>query len=50
MARLRHPNIVAVHDYGIGPDDAVFMVMDLVKGQDLSDVIGTKPLPLDTFY
>ncbi|MEM6291350.1 MAG: protein kinase [Myxococcota bacterium] len=34
MARLRHPNIVAVHDVVLDGDDA-FVVMELVDGQTL---------------
>jgi tetratricopeptide (TPR) repeat protein len=50
MARLRHPNILGVHDYGVGPDGAVFMVMELVPGQDLGAVVGGRPMALSSFY
>jgi hypothetical protein len=36
MARLSHPNVVAVHDVGSFAD-AVFIAMDLVEGQTLED-------------
>jgi RNA polymerase sigma factor (sigma-70 family) len=36
LARLRHPNIVAVHGVGLLPDGGHFLVMDLVEGGDLS--------------
>ncbi len=34
MIKLEHPNIVAVHEVGEGPE-GLFMVMDLVEGQTL---------------
>jgi len=34
MLKLEHPNIVAVHEVGEGPE-GLFMVMDLVEGQTL---------------
>jgi hypothetical protein len=36
MARLSHPNVVAVHDVG-SFGEAVFIAMDLVEGQTLED-------------
>ena len=43
LARLRHPNAVAAHDYGIYEDDAgngrPFIVMELVEGETLRDRI-----------
>ncbi len=36
MARLTHPNVVAVHQVGT-IDDQVFVVMELVRGETLSD-------------
>jgi eukaryotic-like serine/threonine-protein kinase len=35
MARLQHPNVVAVHDVGAMPGDRVFVAMELVDGQTL---------------
>lgn len=37
-ARLRHPNIVAIHDVGLA-DGAHYYTMDYVRGQSLSDAI-----------
>ncbi len=37
LARLRHPNIVTVHDVGVTADGRTFQAMDLVDGQDLSE-------------
>ncbi len=36
LARLAHPNIVAVHDFGQADDGHYFMVMELVDGSDLA--------------
>ncbi len=36
LARLSHPNVVAVHDLG-DHGDGLFIAMDLVEGQTLSD-------------
>jgi serine/threonine-protein kinase len=34
-ARLHHPSIVTVFDYGTLPDGAAYLVMEYVRGQDL---------------
>ena len=45
-SRLRHPNIVAVTDFG-DEDGTVFMVMEYVAGKSLSRVISEEaPLPV----
>jgi eukaryotic-like serine/threonine-protein kinase len=45
VARLRHPNIVTVHDVGV--DDAVaYLVMELVPGGDLAGRLAGGPLDL----
>ncbi len=44
-AKLRHPNIVAVHDSGT-LDGTDFIVMDFVKGSTLQDVIKEKTLSI----
>ena len=42
MARLSHPNVVAVHDAG-AIDDRVFLAMEFVDGQTLAR--GSPPTP-----
>jgi eukaryotic-like serine/threonine-protein kinase len=39
VARLQHPGIVSVFDYGTLPDGAAFLVMELVRGEDLRCVL-----------
>ena len=37
--RVRHPNVVAVHDSGTAADGAPFLVMELVRGQLLDKLV-----------
>jgi serine/threonine protein kinase len=46
ISRLRHPNIVAVHDFGTHNGHA-FLAMDYLDGQSLFERLSTKG-PLDT--
>ena len=39
VARLQHPSIVAVYDYGTFADGGAFIVMELVRGEDLRRVL-----------
>jgi predicted Ser/Thr protein kinase len=39
VARLQHPSIVTVFDYGNLPDGAAFLVMEYVRGEDLRHVL-----------
>ena len=39
VARLQHPSIVAVYDYGTFADGGAYLVMELVKGEDLRHVL-----------
>jgi serine/threonine-protein kinase len=43
LARLEHPGIVAVHDFGTTPDGDGYLVMQLVSGGSIADRL---PLPL----
>jgi serine/threonine-protein kinase len=44
MARLSHPNIVAVHDVGaLEDDDGIFLTMELVEGQTLRQWLDAEP-------
>lgn len=46
VARLAHPNIVNVHDFGVGHDIA-YLVMELVDGPSLADLLAERgPLPV----
>jgi eukaryotic-like serine/threonine-protein kinase len=39
VARLRHPAIVSVHDFGTFGDNGAYLVMELVRGEDLRHVL-----------
>ncbi|MCA1650829.1 MAG: serine/threonine protein kinase [Acidobacteria bacterium] len=39
VARLQHPAIVAVYDYGTFADAGAYLVMELVRGEDLRRVL-----------
>jgi serine/threonine protein kinase len=39
LAKLQHPNIVTVHDYGETADGHLYLVMELVEGHDLAHLI-----------
>ncbi|MBK5296045.1 MAG: serine/threonine protein kinase [Vicinamibacteria bacterium] len=46
VARLQHPGIVSVFDYGTLPDGAAFLVMEYVRGRDLRAVLRADgPMP-----
>ena len=46
MARISHPNVVAVHDVGTHGEE-VFVAMELVEGGTLTDWVEEKPRKLD---
>lgn len=39
MARMSHPNIVPVHDFGQTPSGLLFFAMDFVNGTDLHQIL-----------
>ena len=43
-AKLQHPNIVTVYDFGYDEQGAPYMAMELLKGQDLEQRIRRDPL------
>jgi len=47
VSALTHPNIATVFDYGETAEDQPYIVMELIKGQPLSDKLqeGSLPLP-----
>ena len=44
-ARLRHPNIVEVHDFGETDRQMPYMVLELVDGRSLAEVLSEGALP-----
>jgi len=45
LARLRHPSIVALLDFGELGDDELYMVMELVKGETLAAMLENDGVP-----
>lgn len=48
LASLRNPNVVTIFDVASDPE-GLFMVMELLQGEDLADVVSRGPLPYDDF-
>ncbi len=48
-ARINHPNVCAIYDFGETPDGTIFLAMEFIEGDTLGDVLTTAggPLPLD---
>ena len=45
-ARLKHPNVVAIYDFGVSTDGIIYIVMELVEGVDLRTIIkDAGPMP-----
>ncbi len=45
-ARLKHPNVVTIYDFGVSGDSLIYLVMELVEGDSLRQLIereGTLP-------
>lgn len=45
---LSHPNVIAIHDFGL-EDDQAYLCMDLLEGRNLDEIIEKKPLTLNQF-
>lgn len=48
LASLRNPNVVTIFDVA-SDTEGLFMVMELLQGEDLADVVARGPLPYDDF-
>ncbi len=46
VAQLEHPNTIRFYDYGEAPDGVLYIVMELVKGEALTELIEQGPVPL----
>jgi serine/threonine protein kinase len=45
-AQLKHPNVVAIYDFGVSEDGVAYLVMELVEGLNLRTIINDAgPLP-----
>ncbi|MBX9668828.1 MAG: protein kinase [Candidatus Obscuribacterales bacterium] len=42
LAKLQHPNILAIENFAHSDDGSLFLVMELLKGKRLSDIIESK--------
>jgi len=38
-SKLRHENVIEVHDFGVTPNDSAFMAMELLRGEALSELV-----------
>lgn len=46
LARLHHPHIAHLLDGGVGPDGAPYIIMELIRGQPITDYVTEHHLPL----
>src|SRR5215468_2416858 len=46
-SRLTHPNIITVTDFGRTPEGSLFLVMEFLAGESLSDAIAAGPMPTE---
>jgi eukaryotic-like serine/threonine-protein kinase len=45
-ARLKHPNVVAIYDFGVSSDGVIYFVMELVEGRSLRAIVREQgPMP-----
>lgn len=47
VARLRHPAIVTIHDFGVLPSGHAYLVMEYLDGDTLRETITSGPQPFD---
>ena len=46
-ARISHPNVGGIYDYGVLPDGEAYIVMELIEGETLSELLDASgPLPV----
>ena len=45
--KLAHPNIIEIFDQGELPDGSLFLVMELLEGETLSDLVVRGKVPID---
>ena len=48
VARLEHPGVVVVYDYGTLASGAAFFVMEYVRGRDLRSIVRAGPQPWES--
>lgn len=49
-SKLKHPNLVVVHDYGVTPDEVPYLVMELIEGKTLREEFGKGGLAPQRFF
>lgn len=42
LSKITHPNVVALHDYGVLPNGQSFLVMDLIDGEGIDEYLKRK--------
>jgi hypothetical protein len=48
LSRLRHPNLVTVHDFGVTEQGLAYLVMEMLRGHAMTDLLaGGAALPLE---
>jgi serine/threonine protein kinase/ABC-type transport system substrate-binding protein len=48
IARLKHPSIITIHDFGVAPDVGMYIVMEFLEGRSLRSELNARgPLPVD---
>ena len=38
-ARIKHPNVCAIHDFGETPDGLIYLAMEFIEGESLTDLL-----------